>query len=204
MVYYSKQDKLIIEYAIKFVSKFVGMKYILHNNHDPSPSIYKDEPPFWVGIESLPTYSNIYINGSCCAGLINLVRRSVGLKIPGNINEKKYEFVGGTCAWFKYLSETGRLEKINHWKVYPKGTLLIQDFNLIDQGHLAMTTTSNPRGLFNSMIIHSVNSKKDTKGKQYNGVIIERFRDYNIDTADKPLYSRFTHVCYPNNWLLKN
>jgi hypothetical protein len=36
---------------------------------------------------------------------------------------------GNTEAWFEYLNNTKRLQKINFNKVYPNGTLLLQDFN---------------------------------------------------------------------------
>ena len=31
----------------------------------------------------------------------------------------------------------------------------------------------------------------------YNKVVIEKFKDY-------PYYKRYTHMCYPEDWLLKN
>ena len=43
-----------------------------------------------------------------------------------------------------------RLEKINFNKVYPKGTLLIQNFNPKDQRHVVFTINSSKNGLLES------------------------------------------------------
>lgn len=108
---------------------------------------------------------------------------------------KKHSFIGGTGAWFSYLKKEKRLEKIDFEKQYPKGTLLLQNYNPKEQGHVAITINSSKKGLLHSKIIHAINGTWD--GKKYNSTVIEKLMDY-------PNYKRHTHVCLPQNWLLKN
>lgn len=164
------------------------MKYTIYNFESP---VMNENEPFWVSNKELPDFKYIYEKGSTCVGLINIVRRHLKLKIPGL--EENYEYPGGTGSWFKYLNTKNRLLKINFLSNYPKGTLLIQDFNLIDQGHVAVVTENNSK-LLESIIIHNINDISDEK---YNKVILEKVSNY-------PNYKRFTHVCLPENWLLCN
>ena len=188
----SDKDKLI-EKAIKYVKKYENMKYTpLIGKKYPT----KDGAPLWIGDTSVEDkFDMIYKRGSVCAGLMNVLRRYMDLELPGNITGmEKSEFVGGTGEWFKYLDDMKRLEEIDFNKVYPKGTLLLQNYNLKDQGHLAMTINSSKNGLLNTKIIHAVRDKPVSK---YNKTIIEKLGEY-------PNYKRFTHICYPENWLIKN
>ena len=70
---------------------------------------------------------------------------------------------------------------------------MLQDFNVIDQGHVAVVTETNGT-LLESIIIHNIN---DNCNEKYNKVIIEKLNDY-------PNNKRFTHICLPENWLLKD
>ena len=115
----------------------------------------------------------------------------LNLKIPGL--EENYCYPGGTSSWFRYLKEKNRLIKINDLDSYPRGSLLIQDFNVMDQGHVAVVTESN-KTLLESTIIHNIN---DLCNEKYNKVVMEKLIEY-------PNYKRFTHVCLPQNWLLCN
>lgn len=189
-----KYEFKTINDAIWYVELFDRMPY---NTLGRPPK--KDNAPFWVSNNQPPCYDVIIKKGSNCAGLINLVRRYMGLEIPGNFsNQPKDEWAGGTYVWFEYLKNNNRLQKIDHNKSYPIGTLLIQDFNPKDQGHLAMTINKGVT-LLDTKIIHNVNAryKENDKPQRLQEVNIHKLKDYYY-------YSRFTHICLPENWLLKN
>lgn len=187
-----KQNKSISK-VIKYLKNFKGCPYKLYCS---SKGPIKDGPPFWITCNKPPKIEYVYKKGLVCVGLSNLARRYMGLEIPGNISGiKKSEFIGGTYAWFNYLKKKKRLEKINFKKVYPKGTLLLQNYNPKDQGHVAITINSSKNGLLESNIIHAINGKWE--GKVYNSTVIEKVKDY-------PYFNRHTHICLPQNWLLKN
>ena len=185
-----------INKAIRFAKKLNGIKYACWK-----PSLgfkYEEGPPFWKVNEKVPKLDEIKKHGLCCTGLANLVRRYLNLQVPGNVtlnNQKKSIYTGTTSAWFSYLKKNKRLEKIDFNKSYPKGTLLVQDYNTKDLGHLAMTITSSKKGLLFSKKIHAINER--IKGKKYSTVVIEVVNQY-------PRNERYTHVCLPENWLLKN
>jgi len=179
--------------AIDYVIKFNNMKYVLANYTDLE---MKDGPPFWNTNTPPPSIDHVKKYGSCCTGLPNLVRRYLGLEIPGNITGyKKNICIGGTDAWFSYLKSKNMLQKIDINKDYPKGTLLLQNYNKNDQGHLSITINSNIKGLQFSDIIHNINGTWNNK--KYNSVVIEKFIEY-------PYKERYTHISLPENWLLIN
>tara|TARA_Y100001954_G_C15802593_1_gene600947 strand:+ start:1338 stop:1925 length:588 start_codon:yes stop_codon:yes gene_type:complete len=182
-----------ISTVIKYVKKFKGCPYKKYCSNQGQT---KDAPPFWVENKELPAFDFIYKKGLVCAGLANIARRYMKLEVPGNITGmRKSTFIGGTYAWFIYLKNKKRLEKINFEKQYPKGTLLLQNYNPKDQGHVAISINSSKRGLLQSKIVHAINGTWN--GKKYNCTVIEKLNDY-------PYYNRFTHICLPQNWLLKN
>ena len=86
-------------------------------------------------------------------------------------------------------------KKIDFTKTYPDGTLLLQNYSAENAGHVAIVLKSSKKGLLDSKIIHNVGGI--FKEKKYREVVIELLKDY-------PDYKRFTHVCLPENWLLKN
>ena len=186
-----------INYAINYIKLLEGVKYTLSNDNNSFTSWenVKDIGPFWIGKKPLPRNDKIINQGICCVGLINLMRRLINLDIPAFIDSETNEskFIGGTCGWFQYLNKLKRLEPIDINKIYPKGTLLIQDYNPIDQGHVAVVLSEN-KILKNSRKIHAIGGINSNK---YNCVIREKFMDY-------PNWRRYTHVCLPHNWLLKN
>lgn len=192
---YNLTDKetKVISKVIRYIKKFEGTPYKRYTS-PKGPT--KDCSPFWIENKPPPKCECIYKSGLVCVGLANLARRHVGLEVPGNISKmKKHSFIGGTGAWFSYLKKTKRLEKIDFEKQYPKGTLLLHDYNPKDQGHVAITINSSKKGLLHSKIIHTVYGTWD--GKKYNSTVIEKLIDY-------PNYKRHTHICLPQNWLLKN
>lgn len=183
--------------ALRYAKKFKNFPYKLCGNE---PNLTKDNEPFWFQNEKPPELNIIKSKGLNCVGLANLVRRYMGLEVPGKVKGEKLNKItkkwpGSTSAWFDYLKKKKRLEIIDFNKVYPKGTLLLQDFNPLDQGHVALII-SNKR-LLEGKIIHSINDKDKKTGKIYNKVTIEKVKDYYN-------YKRHTHICLPQNWLLKN
>ena len=175
---YNLNDKEnnIISKVIRYIKKFEGTPY---KRYTSSKGPTKDCSPFWIENKTPPPVDIIKKKGLVCVGLANLARRHVGLEVPGNITKmKKYEFIGGTGAWFSYLKKTKRLEKIDFDKVYSKGTLLLHDYNPKDQGHVAITINSSKKGLLHSKIIHAIHGTWD--GKKYNSTVIEKLIDYPI------------------------
>ncbi len=193
-------EKRKISKAIRFAKQFDGYPYKLCG--PSAPNIKRDYEPFWFQNDKPPELNIIKKKGLSCVGLANLVRRYMGLQVPGKVTGQKLsaltkKWPGSTSAWFQYLKNEKRLEKINFNKVYPKGTLLLQNYNPKDQGHVAFTINSSKKGLLESKIIHSVRGRDKISGKNYKEVNIEKVKDY-FD------YKRHTHVCLPQNWILKN
>lgn len=180
-----------IDISMNYLKQLEGMKYVMVRPE--TDHLISNGPPFWNDVTKLlPKPGIIYKLGSCCTALANIVRRLNGLPIPGNISNISNEnCVGGTDSWFKYLITENRLHKIDHTKAYPKGALLIQDYNPIDQGHVALLF-DNGNTLLESSIIHNIGSYE----KKYNKVVIEKFSDYTN-------YQRFTHISYPKDWIFK-
>jgi hypothetical protein len=144
------------------------------------------------------------------------LRRNSGLTIPGlngNINGKYKELFktlpGGTGAWYKYLHQRKRLEKLDMKKRYPKGTLLLARFkdNETDQGHLAVVyeDAEESKTINDQLIIHSVPDILYTdrdKHKNHGSVKAEPYSISNNEFKYKGKKSYYTYVCLPENWLL--
>ena len=186
-----------VERVIHYIKSLEGVKYTYCNQENSFNSwdTVKDIAPFWIGKKPLPRNDIIIKEGICCAGLINLIRRFLNLTIPPYIDTKTGEilFIGGTSSWFQYLNLKNRIQIIDINKTYPKGTLLLQDYNLEDQGHVAVILSNNIP-LKSAKKIHAIGHEDS---KKYNCVIIELFNEY-------PYKNRYTHICLPENWLLKN
>jgi hypothetical protein len=196
----SDKNQNKINKAIKYAKQFENFPYTLCSNKPPN--LKKDKEPFWFFNEKPPDISVVKQKGLNCVGLANLVRRYMKLQIPGNVTNQKVSkdsklWIGSTSAWFEYLSDKKRLKKIDFNKVYPKGTLLLQNYNPKDQGHVAFTINSSKKGLLDTKIIHSIYDKNKETGKIYKHVVIEKVKDYFN-------YKRFTHICLPQDWILKN
>jgi hypothetical protein len=145
-----------------------------------------------------------------CTGLINLMRRFVGLSVPGASGELDFVignlFPGGTYTWFTYLETTNRLQKLDITKKYPKGTLVARNYESPDkcQGHVAVIIDEKGSTILEQNIIHAfplVPYKECDRYKDAGSVDITNFEYYNYG----PEYPTgfFTYVCLPENWLLK-
>jgi len=190
------KKKKIIDKALKYAKSMEGFSYACWKPSMGFP--YEDGPPFWKVNEKVPDIKEIKKYGLCCTGLANLVRRYLKLQVPGSVdlnNKKKSKYTGTTGEWFYYLKKNKRLEKIDFLRCYPKGTLLLQDYNPKDQGHVAIMLSSSKKGLLFSKKIHAI--RDQCKNKKYSTVVVEKLIEY-------PRHTRYTHICLPENWLLKN
>ena len=190
-----------INKAITFIKKINGFPYVNYNKKTPPK---KDGGPFWLSNDKAPSLSQIKKEGVVCVGIANLCRRVMGLEIPGKITNYKTKsklaesWPGGTAAWFDYLLNTNRLQKIELNKSYPIGTLLLQDFNTKNQGHVAIVVSEKGGNVMNSQVIHAIRHNTDvSKSKRVDAAILHTLTKYWF-------HERFTHICLPENWLLKN
>lgn len=180
-------EKTIMD-AIQFLLSLINVPRTSYS-HDIPPTT--DNAPFWIANAPPPSIDILEKNGTVCVGLGNLVRRYMGLEVPGNGEKSKKYWPGGTESWFEYLNENNRLSVINFDKSYPVGTLLIQNFNDIDQGHIAIVIESTDKSLENTRILHNIDDR-------------ELFGTYVHRLCEYPNYKRHTHICMPEDWLLKN
>jgi hypothetical protein len=112
-------------------------------------STMEKEAPFYC--KSIPSIQTIQKEGCNCAGLINLIQLSNGLKVPGVQSESIY--AGGTYVWYDFLDSLGLLEPIDRTKSYPEGSLLLRNYKTEeDQGHVAILYSSGP--LLEQKLLH--------------------------------------------------
>lgn len=167
-----------IDIVIKYLKSLLGIQFI-KTFYPPDPNI--DETSYWINTEvPLPTKKTLIKEGLNCSGMANLARRKVGLDIPGNIKGKKrYKFIGNTPAWFKYLKDNDRLEVLDMTKKYPKGSIVIKKYTPKKEGHLGIICDNKMN-------------------------IIHTHPDPGYMFIEKLEENMFTHVCRPENWILKN
>ena len=192
--------------ALFFSLSFVGVPYRWHIDGD---AISGDDK-FYSKNEAAPTAKDVLAMDLCivCSGLINIMRRFMGLTVPGvdgSLGEEGLRWAGTTGIWFEYLESKGRLEPINLAKKYPKGTLLLRNFANVedDQGHVAVLLTDESECIINENIIHAYAdvdyNESIEKGITNVGITgITRFSDSHnyIPTG------YYTHICMPDNWLV--
>ena len=97
-----------IDEIIEYIKKYEGMKY---TGYDKNSNVMTPDQPFWVSQLEPPPFEEVYSKGSTCVGLTNIVRRYLGLTVPG-LNEN-YECPRGTESWYKYLDSNNRLETLD-------------------------------------------------------------------------------------------
>lgn len=189
--------ELQIQDALDYAKTLINIPYRWYVEEKDDMNDGTDK--FWCANSPEPSFMDIINNDKSivCTGLLNLLRRKYNLSIPGlngNIYGKYQElyrkYPGGTGAWFLYLYQRKRLEKRNHTMKYPKGTLLLAKFrdNEQNQGHVAIVMDEQ----------HLIHARPDVlfankdKVKNHGSVQIEplsKMHDY-------------THVCYPEKWLI--
>lgn len=91
--------------------------------------------PFWATNESLPSLQEVKQAGMCCTAVLNLIRRRLGLSVPGVAN--KDPVPGGTGAWEEFLNPY--LVPFDPTKDYPVGTIFFRPYmSFEDQGHIGI------------------------------------------------------------------
>ena len=136
------EDQTKINKVISYAKTLINVPYRWHRDNDK----IQGDDKFWAKNAPHVTREEINKQDKCivCTGLINLMRRYMGLSIPGldgSLNDINGDKLPGTTSiWFAYLKRKKRLEKLDVKKKYPKGTLLLRDFHDIetDQGHVAV------------------------------------------------------------------
>lgn len=129
--------------ALKYGVRLIGTPY---GGWSEDQAINSGEP-FWAANVPPPNLSEIT---SCsCAGLINLIRRSRGLSIPGV--DQKLSYPGGTYRWYEYFFQQDLLKSFDYHDEYPAGTLFLRNYqNEGDQGHLAILLEEG--GLYSKLL----------------------------------------------------
>jgi len=182
---------LIIELLLE-----IKPKYVWWNNtmEDCGPQAYAES-------NDIVNFDIIKKTGINCVGLINIIRRCLGLNIPAfGISN----YAGGTYEWYKYLKKNKKLKKFNIKQSYPTGTLLIRKYNnQKDQGHIAIVRQQNSESILNQNLIHAYSSEnfdKNNPTKQSKpGLTI----DDTVITSNLWFQEgTYTHICLPQNWLL--
>lgn len=188
-----------INKAIKYAKSLIGIKYsywTLKKEKDGKFNMmYNDSN------DKVPPIEEVKKNGINCAGLINLMRRKVGLKVK-DVVAAKNAIDGGTYAWFSYLNKKKKLHKFNYKEKYPKGTLLIRKYaNEKDQGHVAVVMENKSQSMY-SKLIHAWTYESYSKGKKF----FEPGVDNTITVGQSHFHNGtgyYTHYCLPEDWLVK-
>jgi hypothetical protein len=179
------------------MEKLVGLPYSWWLD---GMDLRKDGAPSYA-VNGPITIAYIKAQGSInCVGVINVMRRRLGLTIP-TTGDPDFIYQGGTWIWFKTLKEKGLLQKFDLSKTYPKGSLLIRNYkNVIDQGHVAVVYRRNLKNVLKSKIMHSYPENATLTDKLVPaGLVIE-----DLEKSYYWLRSGFyTHVCLPEHWLTK-
>lgn len=202
------KTSIALQYAKEIAESDIDYKW--HNEEDDEREVALScDDKFWSGNGEPPSAAEIKASGKSivCAGLTNLMRRKVGFSIPGlngNIpgqedwdDWKKYP--GGTGAWYHYLNQHGRLKVFDSTQKYPPGTLLLQQFeSLQQQGHVAVVFDNKGSNILEQNIVHAIPfSNFETSGTSKDRVgatVIGLYSEYND-------WFKVQFVCLPENWL---
>ena len=176
------------------IDKLLGTPYVWWKKSmkDCGPQSYAD-------YATIPDFEKINKIGINSVGIVNIIRKSFGLEIPGIKENKPY--AGGTYEWFQYLKKNKKLKKFNIREVYPEGTLLIRKYkNEADQGHMAIIYQVDEKGVLFSKLAHAysytpINLEKE---KHFPGLKIDNSVGESHFWYDNGTY---THVCLPEDWL---
>lgn len=166
--------------AIDYAKSLIGVPYVWWDGKNIPVA---DVAPFYVCDSSPPTNEFVRMNGCCCTGLINLMRRRVELEIP-----KSCKYPGGTGAWLSYLKRKRMLKPYNSDEKYPGGTLLVRPYDdYSDQGHVAVL-------LDDGNVIHCYpDDPTPSPGFHSPGVTITPVLD-----------DYYKYQCSPEKWLVRD
>lgn len=186
-----------VESALEYATSLIHKPYIYYRLTD---KILGVEDKFYA--TSGPGVPKELVGAVNCAGLINLVRRHVGLSVPG-VKEAR-TISGTTTEWYTYLRNRKSLEELDVKKAYPVGTLLLCTYvSEHNQGHLAIICSTSKHNVLHQDIIHAYPLKDyaESKPNEIVGEVnITRFRDSHY-FFDKTV-GLYTHVCMPERWLM--
>ncbi len=173
-----------VQRCLAKANEFIGIPYSPWN---PNVSCYGDHGPFWSFNGPAPTTEQVKEGLLNCVGLVNVIRRDLGLEIPGATDQSFY--AGGTHEWCTYLNTLGHLQSFKITKVYPKGTLLLRRYRSEqDDGHVAIVSDKR-------QIIHSVRRDDDN---EYGIVSIRGAGGVKKDIIWRGYYD---YACPPEGWL---
>jgi hypothetical protein len=201
----------MIEQVIIYAKTLIGIPYRWHGS-EPFPL----DDKFWVENSSPPTADEIREadKSIVCTGLINLMRRYQSLPIPGidgNIKGKYRElykqFPGGTGAWYLYLHQQKKIEKLDINARYPVGTLVLARYvsDEVDQGHVAVIIDDEGKTIREQNIIHSwpdIEYNNRNLELNHGSVRIEPFHVSNDKWKAPNSKVYYKYVCLPEKWLL--
>jgi len=124
--------ELELDNVINYAQSLVGIKYVWWLG---DAILGEDCGPFWSASGPPPDAEKIKLQGVCCTGVFNLIRRYCNLPVPGVLERNLY--AGGTKAWADYFE--GYWQPFNREKPYPQGTIFFRPYHsFADQGHIAM------------------------------------------------------------------
>jgi hypothetical protein len=195
-----------INEVINYAKSMIGVPYRWHRDGD---KIMGDDK-FWAENGNMITRNEIDSSDKCivCTGLTNLMRRYMGLTIPGmdgSLNDVEGNIYPGTTGiWFEYLSRKGRLEKLDIKKKYPAGTMVLKNFVDIetDQGHVAVLIDNGVDSIMDQKIIHAYAEFNYKESHGIKNVGITGITDFKISHYYCSDDGYYTHVCLPENWIL--
>jgi len=175
---------------LKVAKSLIGTKYTWWTGDG------KDSDDFFY-VNEIPSIKCIKNKGIACTGLINILRQSVGSKIP----ESSTAFRGGTEFWYKYLRSKKVLEKFDYTKQYPLGTLFLRKYkNIKDQGHVAVfykKYKASPSKTLYGEIIHAYADDSHPTGGQV-GTSIFGYSHFYEGGGREGYYE---YAILPGNWL---
>ena len=132
------------------------------------------------------------------------MRRKLGFSIPGlagELGEVGLEFPGTTGVWFWVFKNKERLEEVDFSRKYPIGTLLLADYVSDEsQGHIAIIASDKADNLKEQEILHATSDFTYVESENMRNVGNVRIEPLS-NTIE---WFKLTHVCLPENWLLKD
>jgi len=157
-----------------YLIQLIGKPYKFWSGQD----IRQDGEPFWVGYHMVEAKE---VSSISCTGLLNLICRYLGKKIPDIDNDKCF-FPGSTRSWFTFLHAKYGNQIYNPFTIYPIGTLLIRSYHHYnDQGHVAIIFNDNRE------TIHS---------RPNNAIIRQGFIQPGVVIESPKIMDGFTGSCY--------
>jgi hypothetical protein len=145
-----------------------------------------DMTPFYAQNGPPPSRSHIDAVGVSCAGYMNLLRRHMGLSVPG-VDDPCELYPGGIGAWHTFLRD--HLTPFDAAATYEDGTILFRPYTSVqDQGHIGV--------VFGGQLYHSY-------AYVWEPFSFEKRVEPGVSITDIWKDGYFTHVAPPSAWLLE-